>query len=216
MVKNRIYVNEHRYELSCEERVLKEMHILNGSPIAIGEGNMKRRIKNVLNYKKPRYWVSVAAIIAVIAVGFGLLSNPKKKSENESINIQTQGPYSIVFLNPIYSVTGEGFASARQDNEYQFKEDIFKIISKIEKENISVINPVYEQEVVKNRISVMGEMSFDVSKYFNKQCFRVITPDGTDTGYIIYKMDDEVWISHWRWFGKSKDAWWCEYILRII
>ena len=57
-------------ELSCDERVLKEMdgdikkpyansllslaarrHILNGSPIAFGEGNVKRRIMNVLNYK---------------------------------------------------------------------------------------------------------------------------------------------------------------------
>ena len=57
-------------ELSCDERVLKDMneeikkpyansllslatgrHILNGSPIAFGEGNVKRRIINVLNYK---------------------------------------------------------------------------------------------------------------------------------------------------------------------
>ena len=59
-------------ELSCDERVLKEMdegikkpyansllslatgrYILNGSPLAFGEGNVRGRIKNVLNYKKP-------------------------------------------------------------------------------------------------------------------------------------------------------------------
>ena len=221
-------------ELSCDEKVLKEInddikkpyansllslatgrHILNGSPLAFGEGNVRGRIKNVLNYKKPRFWVIVVAIIAVIVAGIGLLSNPMKKSENDSMNIQTQGPYSMVYLNPIYSVTGEAFANARQENEYQFKEDVFKITSNIEADSISVINPEYEEEIVENQITVMGDMSLDVSKYSNKQCFRVITPDGSDSGYIIYKMDDEVWISHWSWYGENKDAWWCEYIMKI-
>lgn len=83
-------------ELSCDERVLKEMdkdmkkpyanlllslttgrHTLNGSPLAFGEGNVKGRIKNVLNYKRPRFWIVAAAIIAVITIGIGLISNPK-------------------------------------------------------------------------------------------------------------------------------------------
>ena len=83
-------------ELSCDERVLREMggdnkksyassllslatkkHILNGSPIAFGEGRVKGRIKNVLNYKKPRFWVVTILIIVVTAVGIGLMANPK-------------------------------------------------------------------------------------------------------------------------------------------
>lgn len=82
-------------ELSCDERVLKEMnedikkpyansllslatgrHILNGSPLAFGEGNVKRRIKNVLNYKKPTFWVIAVALVAAIVVGVGLFTNP--------------------------------------------------------------------------------------------------------------------------------------------
>ncbi len=82
-------------ELSCDEKVLKEMnenikkpyassllslatgrHILNGSPLAFGERNVKGRIKNVLNYKKPRFWVIVLSAIIATAVGIGLLANP--------------------------------------------------------------------------------------------------------------------------------------------
>jgi beta-lactamase regulating signal transducer with metallopeptidase domain len=82
-------------ELSCDEQVLKEMnedikkpyansllslatgrHILNGSPLAFGEGNVKRRIKNVLNYRKPSFWMIVVSIIAVIIVGIALVTNP--------------------------------------------------------------------------------------------------------------------------------------------
>lgn len=83
-------------ELSCDERVIKEMgseikkaysvslfslaagkRIINGSPLAFGEGDVKGRIKNVLNYKKPAFCISAAAIIIVTAVGIGLASNPR-------------------------------------------------------------------------------------------------------------------------------------------
>jgi beta-lactamase regulating signal transducer with metallopeptidase domain len=85
-------------ELSCDEKVLKEMneeikkpyansllslatgrHILNGSPLAFGEGNVKGRVINVLNYKKPVFWVVIVALITVIAVSVGLMSNPQEK-----------------------------------------------------------------------------------------------------------------------------------------
>lgn len=82
-------------ELSCDEAVIKEMgygikrdysnsllslsvgkRIIGGSPIAFGENNTKSRIKNILNYKKPKFWVTIAAIIVIIALAIGLLSNP--------------------------------------------------------------------------------------------------------------------------------------------
>ena len=83
-------------ELSCDERVLKETdeeikkpyansllslatgrQILNGSPLAFGEGNVRGRIKNVLNYKRPRFWVTVLSIVIVTVAGIGLMANPK-------------------------------------------------------------------------------------------------------------------------------------------
>ena len=93
-------------ELSCDEHVLKEMnedikkpyansllslaagkHILNSSPLAFGEGNIKERIKNVLKYRKPKFWVTVFSIIIVTAVGIGLMLNPKAKALDESERI---------------------------------------------------------------------------------------------------------------------------------
>ena len=82
-------------EYSCDESVLKSLdktikktyaaslltlatdrHILNGSPLAFGEGNVKGRIKNVLNYKRPKFWVVAASIVILIGLGMMLLSNP--------------------------------------------------------------------------------------------------------------------------------------------
>jgi hypothetical protein len=104
-------------ELSCDERVLKEIdeeikkpyansllslaagrHILNGSPLAFGEGNIKGRIKNVLNYKKPRFWVIAVSIIIVTAVGIGLMVNPKvnRVDESERITDSTQQGNNLI------------------------------------------------------------------------------------------------------------------------
>jgi len=94
-------------ELSCDESVLKEMdldikkpyansllslaterHILNGSPLAFGEGNVKDRIKNVLNYKKPTFWLIAVALVVAVAAGIGLLANPvsQKPVENKPLS----------------------------------------------------------------------------------------------------------------------------------
>src|SRR5690606_23560949 len=81
-------------EMSCDERVLKEMggkikqaystsllslatgrHLINGSPLAFGEGNIKGRIKNILNFKKPAAWVMVVSIILIAALVIGFTSN---------------------------------------------------------------------------------------------------------------------------------------------
>ncbi|NLK44530.1 MAG: hypothetical protein GX300_09070 [Tissierellia bacterium] len=85
-------------EKSCDESVIRELgygikkdysnsllslslgrRTIGGSPIAFGENNTKGRIKNILNYKKPKFWVTILALIAIIVLGVGLLSNPPDK-----------------------------------------------------------------------------------------------------------------------------------------
>ena len=81
-------------ELSCDERVLRELGtgikkeysasllslnvercIINGSPLAFGEGGVKARIKNVLNFKKPSRVIIIAAVVLTIALSIGLAAN---------------------------------------------------------------------------------------------------------------------------------------------
>ena len=84
-------------ELACDEKVIKEMgteikksysdalincsvprKMISACPLAFGETGVKGRIKSVLNYKKPAFWIIVVAIISSIAVAVCFLTNPKK------------------------------------------------------------------------------------------------------------------------------------------
>ncbi len=48
-------------------------------PLAFGEVGVKERVKSVLNYKKPAFWIILLAVIACIAVAVCFLTNPKKE-----------------------------------------------------------------------------------------------------------------------------------------
>ena len=79
-------------ETSCDEAVLEQMGAeirsdysesllrlsvkgLPAGPLTFGGGNLKRRISNVLNYKKPAAWVGAAALVLAACVGTALATN---------------------------------------------------------------------------------------------------------------------------------------------
>ncbi len=84
-------------ELICDERVIRGMDageradysqaLLDCSirrtpvvacPLAFAESGVKTRIKSVLNYKKPAFWIVAAVIVVCIAVGVCFLTGPAR------------------------------------------------------------------------------------------------------------------------------------------
>lgn len=82
-------------ELACDERVIKELgngckkaytsvllrcsvprKMIAACPLAFGEVGVKGRIKNVLNYRKPAFWIIAAAILLCITAAVAFLTNP--------------------------------------------------------------------------------------------------------------------------------------------
>ena len=57
----------------------RAQRIIGGSPLTFGKGNIKGRIKNVLNIKKPVAWVLFISVLAVILSSVCLLTNPTLK-----------------------------------------------------------------------------------------------------------------------------------------
>ena len=77
-------------------------------PLAFGEVGVKERVKNVLNYKKPAFWLIVAAILSCAAVAVCFLTNPvRKPPEGPSVEIR---PAAVTIWyehdNPEYAQSG--------------------------------------------------------------------------------------------------------------
>ncbi len=84
-------------ELACDEKVIKELgneqradytqalvacsvnrRMIAACPLAFGEVGVKERVKSVMNYKKPAFWIIILAVIACVIVAVCFLTNPKQ------------------------------------------------------------------------------------------------------------------------------------------
>lgn len=82
-------------EMACDERVVREMGAsdkkayseallrcsvsrkrIAACPLAFGEVGVKERVKTVLNYKKPAFWIILLAVIALVIAAVCLLTDP--------------------------------------------------------------------------------------------------------------------------------------------
>ena len=86
-------------ELACDESVIRDMslegkkayshalvslslhrRLVSACPLAFGESNIKERVHKVLHYKKPAFWMIIAAVAACVAAAVCFLTNPSEKS----------------------------------------------------------------------------------------------------------------------------------------
>ena len=86
-------------ELACDEKVIKELgneqrgdytqalvacsvnrRMIAACPLAFGEVSVKERVKSVMNYKKPAFWVIIISVIVCVGVAVCFLTNPKQDS----------------------------------------------------------------------------------------------------------------------------------------
>lgn len=85
-------------EMACDEKVIKSMdndakkgyseallacsihrRRIMACPLAFGEVGVKARIKSVLSYKKPAFWIIIAALILTVIISVCFLTNPHTK-----------------------------------------------------------------------------------------------------------------------------------------
>lgn len=106
----------HDMEMSCDEMVIRKLDMKGragysaalmrlavrrpipaGSPLAFGESNAKKRIKNILSYKKPTFLATAAAVITAIAAAVCLLANPSYKFNPDKNSISSAKTYDFRF-----------------------------------------------------------------------------------------------------------------------
>jgi beta-lactamase regulating signal transducer with metallopeptidase domain len=136
-------------EAACDERVIKEMdntekrvyseallscsthrRMISACPLAFGEVGVKNRIKSVLNYKKPAFWIIILALLASLVVAVCFLTNPKDNATPQGSNIDIpDAQYTNTEYEGVYMVLDEQkrfegsgtWPTIKDDNYYTFK-----------------------------------------------------------------------------------------------
>lgn len=90
-------------ELACDEKVISEMatedkkaysealfscsqpkSAISACPVAFGEVGVKKRIKSVLDYKKPAFWLVAVAVVVSVVVALCFMTDPKEKNGGQN------------------------------------------------------------------------------------------------------------------------------------
>ena len=97
-------------EFACDEKVVKEMgghHVkeysralldlslmrrrITACPLAFGELSVKQRVKRILNYKEPAFWVIAVSLIACAVLAVCFLTDPKGKAQGATDGSEPAG-----------------------------------------------------------------------------------------------------------------------------
>ena len=125
-------------ELACDEKVIKEMdnetkadymqalvscsvnrRMIAACPLAFGEVGVKERVKTMMNYKKPAFWIVIAAIALCIVVAVCFLTNPVNQIEN------IDNPALLEFPGVKWLATPEEVIAALELTEDQIKSQTY-------------------------------------------------------------------------------------------
>jgi len=91
-------------ELACDEKVIRDMAVpekkayseallscsvsrrsIAACPLAFGEVGVKERVKTVLNYKKPAFWIVLVALAALIVTAVCFLTDPVARTDKVAV-----------------------------------------------------------------------------------------------------------------------------------
>ena len=161
-------------ELACDEKVIKELdhdaradysqalltcsvnrRMIAACPLAFGEVGVKDRVKSVLNYKKPAFWIIIAAIVACVAVAVCFLTNPPQKQDDKSMS-----PHGEIYTDY------EGvYITIKSIDKDEGGQNIFNIVWHNETDKEITYGEMYTVEY-KDGEEWM-DTAFDEERYFN-------------------------------------------------
>ncbi len=160
-------------ELACDEKVIKELdhdaradysqalltcsvnrRMIAACPLAFGEVGVKDRVKSVLNYKKPAFWIIIVAVVACVIVAVCFLTNPPQKDDD------TMSPHGDIYTDY------EGvYITIKSIDKDEGGQNIFNIVWHNETDKEITYGEMYTVEYK------VGEewmdTDFDEERYFN-------------------------------------------------
>lgn len=165
-------------EAACDEKVLKESgeeikklysetllnfsapkKLISACPLAFGETGVKTRIKNILNYKKPTFWVIVITVILSLLLSVLFMTNPNS-------GIDSLDGYKDIFKDVEklqFTVSTDSFIYTTEDPS-----DELKIIKKIRLEKTALDDSRNEDREKTYSIEINDKITINFDNSFSK------------------------------------------------
>ena len=200
-------------EMSCDEKVLLKtgeeiVHEYStsllsfaanrrfpaASPIAFGETGIQERLKNIMQFRKPKKWVIIPAAILCVAAIVACAVNPTENTGAKAGN-KPYGNYVFekqVYMNPLSSfIAFDGYREY-----YTLTENL--LILTDEAGNRQRFSVTYEQAKVdeqefKNSF-ILNIGVPDITTYKERYQYTLTSAFNSDV-YRIYRLDDEIWLA---------------------
>ncbi len=201
-------------EMACDEKVVKGMDLdgrkeyssvlfeysvsrkmITACPLAFGETSVTSRIKSVLSYKKPTFWVILVAVIVCAGVGVAFLTNPKAEDAGEE-NVDTANMDEnenihkdkyVHILNELFETENITFENVDNYSYFDNKDNqhgTYKLVAKMDfaEEDYNAI-----KEIIKKESGRLLEMEWNAIKDevsmedFDRELF------GELTDFVVYE-----------------------------
>ena len=215
-------------ELACDEKVIRDMNLqqqadysqalLNCSihrrsiaacPLAFGEVGVKRRVSNILNYRKPAFWIVLVALALSIVVAVCFLTDPPGAEAPFGMEWYTERflYQNIQLLSDIEISEGGEYTTQSQQLEvflrahYRLSEDgEFSVLEATDTEKWATLGTFQEahlsmlnfDEYFKND-DVWLTTLYRPEK-FRETCTRAwrleVNPDGPGLFYLLLELED--------------------------
>jgi len=202
-------------EMACDESVIKNMDkdsiigysqtlldLSNGGrrfvagSVAFGEVGVKDRVKGILNYKKPTFWIILAGVVGCIVLSICFLTNPQKAMpiEQDEVlqeNVLQEGASG----EENDAVIAAAIATEQQDPQSQIsqeEEPLGTAVSETKQETqekADEINPlpVSHEEMLKKRVQE------EMSRYYEEEIcywdYADYDGDGNKEAFALVKIN---------------------------
>lgn len=220
-------------EMSCDEKVLSgEENIVKAyctsllsfasnrrfpvpSPLAFGESGVKSRIKNALRWKKPKVWITIAAILLCILALIICTANPKQRTNtsdtaNGAPNTVSVGDSYVstdcLYMNPLSSYLPDGDSGYR----YVIGEESFLIVNKTDN-TTTEFSPVawgwqefpYSKEEWEALFIPGGLESFDIDIDYTEAFYQPLSDRcfllSSDGALYLVQTHFDPWVGEYIW-----------------
>lgn len=174
-------------ELACDEKVIKNLsheeranysqvlvscsmnqRMVTACPVAFGEVGVKERIRSIMHYRKPRFWMVLLSVVACIAAAVCFLTDPKQGSMSEAVvesSIQ-DGAESGGSQEKVGSESGESREQERLETDRSEVERYEKIADMVFHLELSTLGKEFRDMETAQKEMLMSEYGNLLEEYY--------------------------------------------------